>query len=82
MQTSNVKRTLLKLFSANKWFGKIRAAVPTNVVSGISESETGNQLEGFPTYVMTKEYKMARLEAEIQRARAEEAAHRTRQRIM
>ncbi len=82
MQTSNVKTTLLKLFSANKRFGKIRAAVPKNVVSGVSGSEAGDQFEGFPPYVMTKECKMARLEAELARARAEAAVHRTRQRIL
>lgn len=81
MQTSNAKATLLKLFTENKWFSKIRAVLPANAGSGTVESEIENQLEGFPAYVITKEHRMAQLEAQAQRARAEEMAYKLRQRL-
>jgi hypothetical protein len=70
MQTSNVKTTLVKLLSLGKRVDKIRAALPANVVPGFSESESASQIEYAPLY------RMARLEAEAQRARAEAMAHR------
>jgi len=82
MQTSNVKTTLARLFRVGKRFSKIRAALPASVVHGISESGSGNQLEGTPAYSTIKECRMAQLEAEVQRARAEAMAHEIRRRLM
>jgi len=73
MQTSNAKKMLLKLFSENEVFKKIRAARATNSASGISEIEIENRLGDSPEYVMTKDYRMAQLKAEAQRAQV----HRT-----
>jgi len=66
MQISDVKAALLKLASANKRFSKIKATLPTNATSAINEPGIEDQLESFPTYVITKEYReyrMAQLEA-------------------
>jgi hypothetical protein len=70
MQTSDAKKTLLKLFSGNRVFDRIRAALPTNSSLGTSEIEVEDRLIDPLEYVMTKEYRMAQLEAEVKRAQA------------
>lgn len=70
MQTSNAKKTLLKLLPGSRVFERIRAALTTNSSSGASEIESENRLIDSLEYVMTKDYRMAQLEAEAQRARA------------
>lgn len=62
-------------------FGKIRAVLSTSGVSGISESESKNKLESTVAYTAATECRMAQLQAEIQRARAEEMAHEIRRRL-
>jgi hypothetical protein len=82
MQTSSVKTTLAKMLSAGKRFSKIRAALPTNVVPGVSESESGNQSESTPVYFVTREFRIAQLELQAQRARDEAMAGSVRRRLM
>jgi len=56
MLVTNVKATLSKLLSVNRRFSKIKAMLPANAASRISEPEMENQLKGFPTDEIKRKY--------------------------
>jgi len=79
MESSKVKKKLLRLPSANGVFSKINALLQTTKASVIGASE---QTQDFPSPETIMECRNHQLEVELKRAEAEEMLRRIRQRIL